>query len=175
MQCKLINIDTKKDSNFIHSNLEKGYVAHVDPVNSSAHQTLVRQMNWLDRNMETLLQQPPAPTVRFVSNNRTQDEHPAKQFIDATSKPIDSSSSLSEPVIKSEASSSKPVIKNEPTSSKLVIKPETSLSKPVVNYQTIKREPSHKFTSVEISTAEKRHKHELGQLQTRFCDSISTR
>lgn len=64
-------------------------------------------MNWLDRNMETLLQQAPAPTVRFISNNRnnatTDDgnmtsgstaattgpqQAPVKQFIDATSRPI---------------------------------------------------------------------------------------
>lgn len=65
-------------------------------------------MNWLDRNMETLLQQAPAATVRFVSNNRdiatTDDESVnsstaagsepqqkyVKQFIDATARPITS-------------------------------------------------------------------------------------
>lgn len=185
----------------IDSNLEKGYLAHVFPANNSAHQTLVRQMNWLDRNMESLLQQPPAATVRFIANNRTtQEEQPVKQFIDATSKPIHSST----PVFKNEASTSKSAMKSEASSSqheasssqheassskheassskheagsskpkatsKPVVKQEATLPNPIV-----KKEPTHKFTSTEISAAEKRRKHEIDQLQTRFCDNISTR
>lgn len=149
--------------------------------------------------METLLQQPPAPTVRFVANNKLHDDQHVKQFDDATSRPIESVSrqheaSSSRPVhyeskpANYESSSSKPV-NHEPSSSKPV-NHEFSSSKSVVNddpkshafdsqltasKQIEKPKKSHKFNAAEISAAEKRRQHELGQLQTRFCDSISTR
>ncbi|KAF7729141.1 hypothetical protein EC973_004909 [Apophysomyces ossiformis] len=49
-------------------NLEKGFKAYVNQLPDSRRTTLVKQMDWLDRNMETLLQQPPAETVRFIKN-----------------------------------------------------------------------------------------------------------
>ncbi|KAI9028123.1 hypothetical protein CLU79DRAFT_811145 [Phycomyces nitens] len=47
-------------------NLESGYDAFVRNC-TSFHLTLVQQMDWLDRNMQDILQKPPAPTIRFVS------------------------------------------------------------------------------------------------------------
>ncbi|KAI8989263.1 hypothetical protein BDB01DRAFT_531022 [Pilobolus umbonatus] len=67
---KVLNADIPKGYAF---NIEKGHATYFNPVNLKAHQTLVRQMNWLDRNLEDLLQQAPAETVRFVSNYKTPD------------------------------------------------------------------------------------------------------
>ncbi|KAG2187360.1 hypothetical protein INT44_005046 [Umbelopsis vinacea] len=56
-------------------NLEKGFEQH--QAAQSAHRTLVQEMAWLDNNMETLLQEPPAPTIRFVSNTVSKTPPPA--------------------------------------------------------------------------------------------------
>lgn len=175
--------------------MEKGYSARVDPSSQAAHQTLVRQMNWLDRNMETLLQQAPAPTVRFIAHSNRANENTAvktpqqqtvKHFIDATAEPITKGA---------EATSSKPVgnnyaynpvqnnstiTSNSSSSSSTTAKPPVptvepkSPKPPVSKPPTTKKEQQHDFTLSEIRAAEKRRKHELRQLQTRFCDSFKT-
>lgn len=188
------------------SNLEKGYAVHVDPNINPVHQTLVRQMNWLDRNMETLLQQPPAATVRFVSNNKNatqENETHVKDFIDATSKPISHEAlynetkastpsinhqTTSSSFVHSGPSSSKPLI-NLPSSSKPLAQLQASVSKSTVNSQptnaskpTVNSEPTsseststtRKFSHAETKAAEKKRKYQLGQLQSRFCDSFKT-
>jgi hypothetical protein len=50
----------------IGRNLELGFEQHQKT--RTSHRTLVQEMTWLDNNMESLLQEPPAPTIRFVSN-----------------------------------------------------------------------------------------------------------
>lgn len=169
-------------------NLEKGYAARVDP--STAHQTLVRQMNWLDRNMESLLQQAPAPTVRFIANNKeasttttstaaaTTPQQPVKQFIDATAKPISFTIvKQSTPIERSEASSSssssspKPIVNHIVNEKKPVqIEKPKQVNTPVAVEQVSKKH----YTSKELSIADKRRKHEFRQLQTRFCDTFKT-
>jgi hypothetical protein len=181
---------------FYISNLEKGYTARVDPSTQAAHQTLVRQMNWLDRNMETLLQQAPAPTVRFIAHsNRATDntaahtpQQPVKHYIDATAEPI---TNVSIPK-SAEATSSKPIVnhyaynpvKKNATTASSSGSSSSSTSKPAVEVNskpsatessTKKKEPAqHHFTFAETKTAEKKRKQELRQLQTRFCDSFKT-
>ncbi|CEP10943.1 hypothetical protein [Parasitella parasitica] len=148
-------------------NLERGYAARVDT--STAHQTLVRQMNWLDRNMETLLQQAPAPTVRFIANKKEssstaaapqqQQQQPVKHFINATAAPINFANTKQPPTPKpseASASSSAPIVQSEQP-------------KPIV-----KPTPTKHYTPSELSTADKRRNHEYRQLQTRFCDSFKT-
>ncbi|KAG0226882.1 hypothetical protein BGW41_004059 [Actinomortierella wolfii] len=51
-------------------NLEKGFAEHARKAITTA-KSLLAQLSWLDVNMETLLQQPPAPTIRFVSHAST--------------------------------------------------------------------------------------------------------
>lgn len=159
------------------SNLEKGYAARVDPANSVAHQTLVRQMNWLDRNMETLLQQAPAPTVRFISNTsriQQDDNAPVKQFIDATSKPIP------EAYTKSVASSSKPIVNHQQPKKEVPVRKELPAVKevPVMKetpiVQKVVEPPAPTFSKAETAAAEKRRRHEFRQIQTRFCDTFKT-
>ncbi|KAF1803603.1 hypothetical protein FB192DRAFT_1279251, partial [Mucor lusitanicus] len=172
-------------------NLEKGYIARVE--SSTAHQTLVRQMNWLDRNMESLLQQAPAPTVRFIAHNKesataeaaasSPQQQPVKHFIDATAEPISSSNirlptpptrrfeasaSSSSSSLSATASSSKPIpakVDNKPVQ---VEKPKP-VDVPVVDTASKKQ-----YSAKELSQADKRRKHEFRQLQTRFCDTFRT-
>jgi hypothetical protein len=180
---------------FFISNLEKGYTARVDPSTQAAHQTLVRQMNWLDRNMETLLQQAPAPTVRFITHNHrandnaavnTAQQQPVKHYIGATAEPIANVS------IPTEASSSKSIVNHyaynpankkstttaassSSTSKPLLPAVETKPKPPVTEAPPKKKEPEqHQFTIAETRAAEKRRKQEFRRIQTRFCDSFKT-
>ncbi|CAO3623512.1 unnamed protein product [Cunninghamella echinulata] len=75
-------------------NLERGFDEYVSTVKT----TLVRQLAWLDRNLEQLLTKPPAttPTVRFVSHKTTQvapalPDHFIKAATTAAVKPSTSS------------------------------------------------------------------------------------
>ncbi|GAA5810944.1 hypothetical protein MFLAVUS_004372 [Mucor flavus] len=169
-------------------NLEKGYLVHADPNINPTHQTLVRQMNWLDRNMESLLQQPPAATVRFVANSRnaTTQEH-VKEFTDSTSKPI-TSQSLQKPLNEAGSSSSSstvnyqapnnvyssPIIINIPSSSKPVEQPKPVVRTKPVEQPIVNSQPTREFTNAEMKAAEKKRKFEISQLQSRFCDSFKT-
>lgn len=133
--------------------------------------------------MESLLQQPPAATVRFVSNQsqtKTHEEPVVKQFIDATSRPIYNNTFTT--TTKHSSSSSGQMKYDEPSSSKSVYvePPQPSSSKPVKVVKpkpvTVKQpEKSHRFSHAEVSAAEKKRQREITQLQTRFCDNISTR
>ncbi|KAF9168353.1 hypothetical protein DFQ26_008976 [Actinomortierella ambigua] len=51
-------------------NLEKGFDEHAKLALSAA-KSLLAQLSWLDINMERLLQQPPTPTIRFISHAST--------------------------------------------------------------------------------------------------------
>lgn len=145
-------------------------------------------MNWLDRNMESLLQQPPAATVRFVANSRnaTTQEH-VKEFTDSTSKPI-TSQSLQKPLNEAGSSSSSstvnyqapnnvyssPIIINIPSSSKPVEQPKPVVQTKPVEQPIVNSQPTRKFTNAEMKAAEKKRKFEISQLQSRFCDSFKT-
>ncbi|RCH84407.1 hypothetical protein CU098_002070, partial [Rhizopus stolonifer] len=170
---QVLNSDIPKGFAF---NLEKGYATHVDPSRSAAHQTLVRQMNWLDRNMENLLQQAPAATVRFVSNHRqTKEEmghvaaavdiHSAPQY-NTTTAPISSSN---------QSSSSKPPVTLNPHHINKTITPQPATTIPKTENKRIEPKEAQKqpiFTPAELLAAENRRKQELHTLQTRFCDSF---
>jgi hypothetical protein len=170
-------------------NLEKGYSAQVE--NSSAHQTLVRQMNWLDRNMENLLQQAPAPTVRFISHMKTDHAAAAEpqqeryQPDSVTTKPLSHQSSVvnlskqPEPVAISSKQPSVPTKQPSASSSEQILshskQPLASSSKPTaVSTLDQEEEKAAKYTEEEKSNASKRRKREIKQLQTRFCDSFKT-
>ncbi|KAG2183213.1 hypothetical protein INT43_006217 [Umbelopsis isabellina] len=64
-QCS-IQVTNPEISRGFARNLELGFEQHQK--SRTSHRTLVQEMTWLDNNMETLLRDPPAPTMRFVSN-----------------------------------------------------------------------------------------------------------
>ncbi|RUS28500.1 hypothetical protein BC938DRAFT_481808, partial [Jimgerdemannia flammicorona] len=77
-------------------NLEKGFDVYVAAMAlpSVSHQTLIQQLNWLDKNMELLLQRPPAATIRFVRNS-DRAQSVASVVAAATSEPVIESAALS--------------------------------------------------------------------------------
>ncbi|KAG1445406.1 hypothetical protein G6F56_009926 [Rhizopus delemar] len=175
-QIQVLNTDIPKG---FAINLEKGYEAHVTTV--STHSTLVRQMNWLDRNMESLLQQAPAPTVRFISHVEREDtrhlEHlnttrPLSEKPVKVHAPKKTSTPLPPPPQQQQASSSsKSQQQQASSSSKSQQQQASSLST-----SFIKSKPAvTKYTTEQRTQANIRRQQELKQLETRFCDSYKMR
>ncbi|KAI8969206.1 hypothetical protein BDF20DRAFT_893724 [Mycotypha africana] len=172
-------------------NVERGYAEKVTPSNSAVHQTLVRQMNWLDRNLETLLQQAPAPTVRFVSHKRhstpnveeqmskvpvtaavasAQQQHQGHQQSvkpSAEATPDRSSSRASTSVI---SSSAIPIMEQANATATEASNTTTDASNQTYknNKDTIKK---HNFSAEQLAEAAEKRARELRQLQHRFCNS----
>ncbi|KAI8388349.1 uncharacterized protein BYT42DRAFT_559797 [Radiomyces spectabilis] len=147
-------------------NLEKGYANHVATMNRETHATLVRQMDWLDRHMERLLQQPPAATVRFVSH--------AKSITDTQAAPP-----LPADFVAHVVSSSKPQhAQPKDTTTPPPPPPPTAAETPSTAASAVPVTPPVKelpvFTAEERQHAEKQRERELRQLQTRFQDSYRT-
>ncbi|KAI7881617.1 hypothetical protein K492DRAFT_206710 [Lichtheimia hyalospora FSU 10163] len=142
-------------------NIERGYENYVRQMKT----TLVRQMNWLDRNLESLLQQEAAATVRFIS-----------------SKPSASSSS-SEPLIApalpdefiAAVSSPKPSQQdNTASSSSNITMPPTTAIKdtpPASSMNKLDARAIPFFTSAQLKMAAAKKDKELRQLETRFGSS----
>lgn len=179
MQCKLLCVYISKQTTHVFhvSNLEKGYLERVKT--STVHQTLVRQMNWLDRNMESLLQQAPAPTVRFVSNQQRLSENTAAEIVPVT---LPNQRQPQQNVSKKEYTRKQPIKKEIVTSSpssstaflpQQLIEPQQhqlELQKQQEQSASLK----HTFTQEQADAAAKRRRHEFRQLQTRFCDTFKT-
>ncbi|CAO3702829.1 unnamed protein product [Rhizopus stolonifer] len=178
-QIQVLNTDIPKG---FAINLEKGYEAHVTTV--STHSTLVRQMNWLDRNMESLLQQAPAPTVRFISHVEREDtrhlehsdttrplsEKPIKVHAPKkTSTPPSPPSPPSPQQQQQKTSSSLP--QQVSSSSKSQQKHASSLSNSFIKSKLVVT----KYTTEQKTQANIRRQQELKQLETRFCDSYKMR
>lgn len=148
-------------------------------------------MNWLDRNMETLLQQAPAPTVRFISHMKTDHAAAAEpqqeryQPDSVTTKPLSHQSpvvNLSKQLESIAISSKQPSVPTKQTSassSEQILSPSkqplasSSKQAPVSKLDQVE-EKMAKYTEEEKSNASKRRKREIKQLQTRFCDSFKT-
>ncbi|KAI9271573.1 hypothetical protein BDA99DRAFT_500427 [Phascolomyces articulosus] len=180
--CTIIVMNTDIPKGFAF-NLEKGFETYT----KQASTTLVRQMNWLDKNMETLLQQEPATTMRFVSTApkpKPEEESsglmaPAlpDDFIAAATTKVNhnmaaaaaaaaaeaSSSSSSVPAIASSSpSSSKPITKEQ--KQKSTSPPPRQLDADAVPF----------FTSSQLSEAAEKREKEIGQLQARFRGSYKS-
>ncbi|KAI8876588.1 hypothetical protein K501DRAFT_200091, partial [Backusella circina FSU 941] len=157
-------------------NLEKGYLERVKT--TTVHQTLVRQMNWLDRNMETLLQQAPAPTVRFVSNQQRLSENTAAEIIPVT---LPNQRQPQQNVSKKEYTRKQPikteiVTTSSPSTTALpqqIIEPQ-QLQLELQRQEQVSTSEKHTFTEEQVDAAAKRRRHEFRQLQTRFCDTFKT-
>jgi hypothetical protein len=136
-------------------------------------------MNWLDRNMESLLQQAPAPTVRFVSNQQRLSENTAAEIVPVT---LPNQRQPQQNVSKKEYTRKQPIKKEIVTSSpssstaflpQQLIEPQQhqlELQKQQEQSASLK----HTFTQEQADAAAKRRRHEFRQLQTRFCDTFKT-
>lgn len=140
--------------------------------------------------MENLLQQAPAPTVRFISHMKTDHAAAAEpqqeryQPDSVTTKPLSHQSSVvnlskqPEPVAISSKQPSVPTKQPSASSGQILSyskQPLASSSKPTaVSTLDQEEEKAAKYTEEEKSNASKRRKREIKQLQTRFCDSFKT-
>ncbi|KAG2223792.1 hypothetical protein INT45_001926 [Circinella minor] len=174
-------------------NLEKGFENYTKQTSA----TLVRQMNWLDKNIENLLQQEPATTMRFVSTTPKSPLPPPKpeekqesliapalpeDFIAAaTTKAANivassSSSSTSSSAIATSSSSSKPIV-NTQQQQKSNKTSTSSLSLSTHHHhhhRKLDAEAVPFFTSTQLSEAAEKREKELKQLQARFRGSYKT-
>ncbi|KAF9998037.1 hypothetical protein BGZ80_000731 [Entomortierella chlamydospora] len=136
----------------LNSNIPKGFSTNLERgFAQAAHQkkSLLAHLNWLDVNMEQLLQKPPAPTIRFVT-------HAQQQPI---SLPPPQKSTSPTPALTS-TTHSKPHLHNSTLS--------TSPTPPVtVSSQTV-------FTAEQIDQAALQRQKQLAQIQARFRASFAT-
>ncbi|ORZ02687.1 hypothetical protein BCR43DRAFT_481997 [Syncephalastrum racemosum] len=144
-------------------NLEKGYENHIKQLEHPV--TLVRQMAWLDKNLETLLQQEPAETIRFVA--------PQKQPSDvAPALPHEFVASVRETNDKGKApsSSNRQELPQNDSGSKSKAK-SNSKPKPKKEGPKLDASATPFFTSTQLKEARVIRDKELYQLQCRFRDS----
>ncbi|KAF9954915.1 hypothetical protein BGZ72_004173 [Mortierella alpina] len=144
------------------TNLERGFAeAARQPKSLLAH------LNWLDANMESLLQKPPAPTIRFIGHGSSQS---TGSLSSAASPSLASSPSLPPPLPKPVAPSSSSI----PASSSPSYSAPTTTSK-VLPHTT--KNPQPTFTADQIEQAGLQRQRQLNQIQARFrssFESIST-
>ncbi|KAG0055793.1 hypothetical protein BGZ83_007373 [Gryganskiella cystojenkinii] len=139
------------------TNLERGFdtAARQQPPKS-----LLQHLNWLDVNMEQLLQKPPAPTIRFVghANNSYQSNHNSKNNISPA------------PVLPPALPPTPP----PPTAVKVTPAPAVQtppLTKPVSSTPVV-RKPV--YTISQLDQASLQRQQQMAQIQARFRSSIQT-
>ncbi|KAI9313048.1 hypothetical protein BX666DRAFT_1841325, partial [Dichotomocladium elegans] len=153
-------------------NVEKGYEAYASQTKTS----LLRQMNWIDKNLEMLLQQEPAATMRFISaKSPTQSTTPShkssvplvapalpQDFIEAVSGASSPSSSKPTNEVKSKA---------KPSSLPSATSSESGLQKsePPATKFDVTAKPF--YTTAQLQSAKEKRAKELRQLETRFPNS----
>ncbi|KAF9966590.1 hypothetical protein BGZ70_001848 [Mortierella alpina] len=144
------------------TNLERGFAdAARQPKSLLAH------LNWLDANMEQLLQKPPAPTIRFIGRGSSQ---PAGSSSSAASSSPSPSPSLPPPLPKPVSSSSSA----RPSTSSPSHSVPTATTRPVSHTP---KPPPPTFTADQIEQAGLQRQKQLNQIQARFrssFESIST-
>ncbi|KAG0031924.1 hypothetical protein BGZ81_000273 [Podila clonocystis] len=127
------------------TNLERGFKETA----GEQKRSLLAHLNWLDVNMEQLLQKPPAPTIRFVGhgNNTSRGLPSIRTPTPPTLKPTSKS-------VPSEPSPPKPI-------EKLIPAPEPTLVRKV-------------FTAEQIEQARGQRQQQWNQIQARFRATVQT-
>ncbi|KAL0081074.1 hypothetical protein J3Q64DRAFT_1643519, partial [Phycomyces blakesleeanus] len=144
--------------------LERGY----DVYASKRTSTLVRQMDWMDKNMEILLQEPPAPTVKFVFNNNASHEDTLTRLSNLEiSSPTQTENKPENP--KKVKKPRKPKQPKQPDQPKKPKKPEHPAQPPAIDApQSTNSTPTISYTHDQLEEASKKREQELRQLQARF-------
>ncbi|KAI9498200.1 hypothetical protein BDB00DRAFT_867846 [Zychaea mexicana] len=171
----VMNADIPKGFAF---NLEKGFEAYAKQTPA----TLVRQMGWLDKNMETLLQQEPATTMRFVSSapkpKPEEEEEEEEKSLIAPELPSDfvaaaTATAAAKKKINAHSSSSSSAVPLSPSlSSTLSSSSSSSSSSPPPQAHSSRKKLDASavpfFTSMQLEEATQKREKELKQLQARF-------
>ncbi|KAI9252479.1 hypothetical protein BY458DRAFT_589835, partial [Sporodiniella umbellata] len=169
-QIEVINTDIPKG---FAINLEKGFGEYAN----SSSTSLVKQMNWLDRNLESLLQQAPVSTVRFVSHADQEDKRHLEQSSIVRSQ-------MDKQVVKSRAQQTNPFMPQHSASSKAAVPPtSTPAQQPSPTPRSESFAPQHpparvkieKYTEKQKALALSKRQQEIQQLEARFCDSYKLR
>ncbi|KAG0359212.1 hypothetical protein BG005_001228 [Podila minutissima] len=143
--------DTPCSLDVLNKDIPKGFSANLERGFKEAagqqKRSLLAHLNWLDVNMEQLLQKPPAPTIRFVGHG--------------------SNSSGSSPTIRTPTPPTpKPATKFVP--------PEPSPPKPIEKPLTPEAAPRKVFTAEQIEQAKGQRQQQWNQIQARFRASVQT-
>ncbi|KAI8093593.1 uncharacterized protein BX664DRAFT_295443 [Halteromyces radiatus] len=160
-------------------NLERGF----DTYTTTANTTLVRQLSWLDRNMEQLLQQQPATTMRFVSHSKKSKEMVAPALPDhiinnaaagTTSSQFQQTSSYTSNVDTSyikPSSPVKPMIDLIPTAVSTTTTTTTTTTTAAAAAATATTATSS-YSDADLAAAFGRRSREIDQLKTRLGSSF---
>ncbi|KAF9438176.1 hypothetical protein BGZ76_009383 [Entomortierella beljakovae] len=152
----VLNLDIPKG---FSTNLERGFAQAV-----TQKKSILAHLNWLDVNMEQLLQKPPAPTIRFIGNANQGQQSPGSR---ASTPP--SSQHRVTPV-------NKPV-NTTPDFSVSSANPQSNSkdqSKPNSNILQLNSPIMKSYSPGQIEEASLKRQKQLAQIQARFRASFST-
>ncbi|KAG0212904.1 hypothetical protein BGX28_005366 [Mortierella sp. GBA30] len=159
---QVLNKDIPKGFAF---NLERGFAEA-----ALQKKSLLAHLNWLDANMEQLLQKPPAPTIRFVGHgSQSIASPPATTTATTTTAAASQSPSLPPPLPKTTTAASSSLSSSSGSSS----------NQPNKQAGTQNKKPSHPpkpsprtLTPTEIEQAGLQRQKQLNQIQARFRSSF---
>ncbi|KAG9071293.1 hypothetical protein KI688_005504 [Linnemannia hyalina] len=140
------------------TNLERGF----DQAAAQQQKSLLAHLNWLDVNMEQLLQKPPAPTIRFIghANNNSNSSSRKSSPSNDTSSPV-----LPPPLPRSSAESTKK--NNTPPKLTQAPAPAPSPQQPPPPVQKT-------YTPAERDQANVQRQKQMNQIQARFRSSFES-
>ncbi|KAG0292615.1 hypothetical protein BGZ96_003950 [Linnemannia gamsii] len=149
------------------TNLERGF----DQAATQQQKSLLAHLNWLDVNMEHLLQKPPAPTIRFIGHaniNSSNSTTGKSASVKETSSPV-----LPPPLPPSSTTSTKKI----DIPSKSVPAPAPASQTP--QHQLPRQQPTpapvqKTYTQAERDQAGQQRQKQMNQIQARFRSSYES-
>ncbi|KAG0351510.1 hypothetical protein BC939DRAFT_463975 [Gamsiella multidivaricata] len=152
----------------LNKDIPKGYATNLERGFAEAtrqKKSLLAHLNWLDVNMEELLQKPPAPTIRFVGHGQQANTASA-----AKSARVSTSNGSATPTTEASSSSSAPLLSSSSSASSF----ETPVKPTPVPASQPPKPVQPTFTSQQIEQASLQRQKQLAQIQARFRSSFST-
>ncbi|KAF9902396.1 hypothetical protein EC991_004977 [Linnemannia zychae] len=155
------------------TNLERGFAQA-----AQQQKSLLAHLNWLDVNMEQLLQKPPAPTIRFIGHaNNTSKTSSANSSTSAPAPVLPPP--LPTAVLQSSSFSTATSSKSRNDTTKTQPKPPSPQPQPQHQPQAPQKQapppPIQKtFTSAEREQASVQRQKQMNQIQARFRSSFES-
>lgn len=142
------------------TNLERGF----DQAAARQQKSLLAHLNWLDVNMEHLLQKPPAPTIRFIghaNNNSSYSSTGKSASVKETPSPI-----LPPPLPPSSTTSTKEIDTPSKTTPAPAPQPPQQQSTPAPVQKS--------YTQADRDQANQQRQKQMNQIQARFRSSYES-
>lgn len=155
------------------TNLERGF----DQAAAQQQKSLLSHLNWLDVNMEQLLQKPPAPTIRFIGHANNNNNNNSNSSSGKSSPSIGTSSPVLPPPL---PHSSTPSTKKNNNPSKPTQAPAPAPAPSPRQQQQLPRQqqpppPVQKtYTPAERDQASLQRQKQMNQIQARFRSSFES-